>query len=421
MRFVRSEVYFPIIVGAHLVLWGIDLALHSGSVSLYEGESAVQRVLGEMFSSWVITVFGFNLLMATRARWVERVFGGLDKMYLIHRRAGVIAVVLLLLHFGVVPRAPEFSVGKPLGFAAMVLIFFGVVVAAAPVFKRRIPYQKWLSGHRIMGLFYVVGVIHAFTVPTLISQLPLVRTYVFGMAAIGVGSWFYKAFLHRRVRRPLPYTVATVRRWGNAIVELKLRPDGAAMSHAAGQFAFFTFPGIAVGESHPFTIASAPDDAELCVVVKASGDFTADLVARAAEGDPVLAEGPYGQFIQERVSGDSQIWVAGGVGITPFLSLVRGLGPRSARLTWSVRTADEAVFHDELTAIANNNPHFDYSLWISNEQGYLGAGDVCEAAVEQDADVLICGPVALRDGIEKGLRARGVPAARVHSEEFAFR
>ena len=61
MRMIKSEVYFPIIVGVHLVLWAVDLALYEGSWALVEGESPIQRVLGEIMSSWVITVFGFNL------------------------------------------------------------------------------------------------------------------------------------------------------------------------------------------------------------------------------------------------------------------------------------------------------------------------------------------------------------------------
>ncbi len=133
-------------------------------------------MLGEFLSSWVVTVFGFNLLMTTRLRWVERIFRGLDKMYLIHRRSGIIAAVLLLLHFGIVPRHPEFSIGKPLGFLALGLIVLGVAFAAAPLMKRKLPYHKWINGHRMMGVFFVVGLAHAALVPNLISTLPLVRS-----------------------------------------------------------------------------------------------------------------------------------------------------------------------------------------------------------------------------------------------------
>ncbi len=93
MRYIKGEVYFPIIIAIHLVFWAVDIALHQGSLALVPGESPIQRVIGEIMSSWVVTVFGFNLLMSTRARWVERIFGGLDKMYVIHRRSGIVAGV----------------------------------------------------------------------------------------------------------------------------------------------------------------------------------------------------------------------------------------------------------------------------------------------------------------------------------------
>ncbi|MCD4664127.1 MAG: hypothetical protein K8R68_02580, partial [Bacteroidales bacterium] len=97
MRTIKQEHYFPIIIAIHFIFWWIDLTLYKGTY-----EFSAQHIAGEIFSSWVVTVFAANFLMATRARWVERIFGGLDKMYMIHRRSGIIAVVLLMLHFIVV-------------------------------------------------------------------------------------------------------------------------------------------------------------------------------------------------------------------------------------------------------------------------------------------------------------------------------
>ncbi len=158
MRILKQEIYFPIIIGIHFIFWAIDLYFYTGnfievsSNTLLFGELTnvswenPHRILGEVFSSWVVTVFAFNFLMATRAKWVENLFGGLDKMYLIHRRSGVIAVVLLVAHFIVVPRdLVAFNAGKPLGFYAFVLIILGVIVSAIPIFKRKIPYHKWIN------------------------------------------------------------------------------------------------------------------------------------------------------------------------------------------------------------------------------------------------------------------------------------
>jgi predicted ferric reductase len=420
-RIVKGELYFPLIIGLHLLMWAIDLLLHGGPFTLSGGENPVQRVLGEVMSSWVITVIGFNLLMATRARWVERIFGGLDKMYLIHRRAGAIAMVLLFLHFGIVPRHPEFVVGKPLGFIAMGLIFVGVVLSAAPLFKRRIPYDKWVSIHRLMGPFCLVGVCHALTVQTLIGQLPIVRTYVFGMAFLGVAAWLYRVFLHRVMNPKRQYEIAAVKKQGGTVLDLRMSPVDKPMQFVPGQFAFFSFTKNNPKESHPFTIASHPEDEGLRVAIKASGDFTERLQNEVQVGDPVQVEGPYGHFTLRRSSSENQVWVAGGIGITPFLALARELreSERKVALYWSVRTLEEAFFDDELRKLAERIPGLSYRLWQSNKDGRLTAKSIPE--VRDASDVYICGPAALRDSLTDQLRAQGIKQKSIHSEEFAFR
>lgn len=423
IRIIRSEIYFPIIIAVHLLLWALDLTIYDGTLTLTEGENPYQRVLGEVLSSWVITVFAFNLLMASRARWVERIFGGLDKMYLIHRRSAVIGMVLLFLHFAIVPRHPDFTIGKPLGFAAMVLIFLGVVLSAAPLFKRKIPYHGWLRMHRLMGPFYVIGVLHAYTVPTLISDLVFIRTYVFGMAVLGVCAWLYRVILHTRLHPRLVYEVTRIQRHGGAIFEADLQPKGKALDFDAGQFAFFEFPRAGTREAHPFTIASVASEESLRVAIKASGDGTAALQKSVSVGDPAFLEGPYGHFTQRNASGSRQVWVAGGIGITPFLALVRELEQtdKDVSLYWSVRTAEEAIFHDELNAAASRYPRFSYRLWESHEEGFLTAEAIPEFGRISDLEVLICGPAALRDSLTDQLSSRGLPARRILSEEFAFR
>lgn len=422
MRYIRGEIYFPVIIGLHFILWMVDLSRLEGPPILVMGESPVQRVFGEVMSSWVVTVFGFNLLMATRARWVERIFGGLDKMYVIHRRSGIVAAVLLLLHFGTVPRYPEFSIGKPMGFAAMALILLGIAFAASPLVKRKLPYHKWIGGHRLMGAFYVVGVCHALFVPTLISKLPLIRAYVFGMASLGCASWVYRAFLFRRLHPPLSYVVTEVRRFQRSAVEICMTPENQLLEHEAGQFAFFSFGELSPEESHPFTIASAPTDDALRIVVKASGDFTSQLVGSVKSSDTVQVEGPCGHLTQSNTRSDEQIWVAGGIGVTPFLALARSLvgTGKKAKLLWTVRSGEDAYYDNELRALAQDS-EFEYELWKSNERGRLSVDAAGGLSTFQGKDVIICGPAALRDGLTAQLRKLGTKRGQIHSEEFAFR
>ena len=432
MRFLKQEIYFPIIVGIHFLFWAVDLYFYNGSFkeissdTLFFGELTneswknTHRILGEVFSSWVVTVFAFNFLMATRAKWVERLFGGLDKMYLIHRRSGVIAVMLLLAHFLIVPRdLTEFNPGKPLGFYAFALIIVGVILSAAPIFKKKIPYHKWINIHKLMGLFYVLGVVHGVMVKSLIKELPITRVYVFGMAAIGIVAWIYRAFLFRLFNRKLTYKIVEVHDKQFGITEIVMKPISKSLDYLAGQFAFFTFPGISKREQHPFTISNHPYDQDLRITVKGLGDYTNTLHTKLNTGDQVFVEGPYGHFSSSYIKEKDQVWIAGGIGITPFLSLMKDMHPNKVKLFWCVNKEEEAVYKDELQSIAEENPNFSFTIWTSETAGHLTVDKMNLDTYNKG--YLVCGPNALKKNIIKQLKAKGVKSRHIHDEEFAFR
>lgn len=433
MRIVKAEHYFPVIIGIHLIFWAIDLYFYKGtfmeikSSTMLFGELNnvswfnVHRILGEVFSSWVVTVFAFNFLMATRAKWVERIFGGLDKMYLVHRRSGVIAVCLLFAHFLTVPRdLTEIGLGTALGMLAFVLILIGVLLSAVPFFKRKITYHKWINIHKMMGLFYVIGIVHGFSVKSLISELPITRVYVFGMALIGISAWFYRAFLFNVFNKKLEYTVTEVEDKSFGIAEVTMKPMQDSLKYLAGQFAFFKFPSISQKEQHPFTISAHPYDENLRITVKELGDYTENLKSKVQVGDKVWVEGPYGHFSSSYVKEKEQIWIAGGIGITPFLSLMKDVYTSDVKLYWCVSEESEAVYKAELDEVVRNNPKFSYKIWPSKKQGYLTAEGL-ELDNYTNKGYLICGPETLKKNLISQLRTKAVKMKSIYDEEFAFR
>lgn len=433
MKMLKQEIYFPIMIGIHFIFWAIDLYFYKGSFmevssdTLLFGELTneswknTHRILGEVFSSWVVTVFAFNFLMATRAKWVEKLFGGLDKMYLIHRRSGVIAVILLLLHFIVVPRdLVEFNPGKPLGFYAFILIILGVIISAVPFFKRKIPYHKWLNIHKLMGVFYVLAVIHGLMVKSLIKELPITRVYVFGMAIIGIAAWVYRAFLFNIFNKKLEYKIKDVKNLEHGLTEINLEPVSNKLNYSAGQLAFFTFPNISKKEQHPFTISNHPYNENLRITVKGLGDYTNNLADKLNTREAALVEGPYGHFSSKYVKEYDQVWIAGGIGITPFLSLARDLHTNNIKLFWCVNNEDEAVYKDELNSIKTDNPNFEYTVWPSKKLGHLSA-DKLDVNNYQDTAYLICGPKTLKDNLIEQLKEKNVSNKNIYDEEFAFR
>lgn len=417
MRTIKQEHFFPLLILIHFIFWWIDLLLYKGN---YQYNS--QHIAGEVFSSWVVTVFATNFVMATRARWVERIFGGLDKMYMIHRRAGVIAVVLLLFHFIIVPRDPIYTIGKPLGFYALILIIIGVILSAAPVFKRKIKYHKWVNMHKIMGIAYILGIAHSFNVPTLTFELPIVRTYVVIMALIGIMAWFYKAFLYNVFNKKLNYTVEGVTHFNNDIVEVVLNPVNKELKYNAGQFAFVSFDGVNSKEFHPYTISSNPKSKKIRFTIKSLGDYTSAIQSSLKNGTTVKLQGPYGLFDYKRANNKKQIWLAGGIGITPFLSFISDIkADYEATLIWSVKTEEQAIYKSEIEEIAKANSNIKFILWNSDQKGHFSIDKIFNTSDIKNNSVLICGSDIMREAYIKQLLEKGMSIKDIYYEEFSFR
>lgn len=417
MRTIKQEHFFPAIILIHFVFWGIDLFLYKGDY-----QYSAQHIIGEIFSSWVITVFAINFLMATRAHWIEKIFGGLDKMYMIHRRAGTLAVILLILHFITVPKTLEYTIGKPLGFFSMILILIGVVLSVAPVFKKKLKYHKWIKVHKLMGLFYIMGIAHSLNVPTLIAELPIVRTYVLIMSLIGVFAWFYKTFLFNLFNKKLDYTIDAIQNFSNDTTELLLSPANKKLHFNAGQFAFISIKGMNNNEAHPFTISNNNMDEHLRFTIKSLGDYTSQLQSSIKKGMKVKIQGAYGVFNFKKAKHKKQLWLAGGIGITPFLSFLQEpLSDYDITLVWSVNSLDEANYKNEIEQAVAKNSRLKFVIWNSDEKGFFSIDKLYDSSTIKNHSVFICGAEVMRESYIKQLNEKGISIKDIHYEEFSFR
>jgi predicted ferric reductase len=194
----------------------------------------------------------------------------------------------------------------------------------------------------------------------------------------------------------------------------------------AGQFLFVRFPDDrTLNESHPFTISSAPHEDVLRLTVKASGDFTRELYARLKEGADAIIEGAYGMF-DYRTGAPKQIWIAGGIGLTPFLSFIRDMDGNLAHdvdFYYTVRHPEEALFMDEIQAAAKKNPRLMVRIRCSATEGSLTAEEIVKNTNGNlsERDIYLCGPLPMIQAFEKKFIALGVPESNIHYEEFNFR
>ncbi len=374
-------------------------------------------------------------VIAARPKIAEGAFGGLDKMYRVHKYLGVSALILFLVHFATVPDGDsaveagaalrEEETHLPIGpfgiFSAI-----GFIVLIILTLNRKFAYHRWFKTHQFMGLFYTLVTVHILLFlyeGKGFSFASLPGLFLATSLTFGLGAFFYKLLVFPRRQRH-HFVVEAVNKLERA-TEVVLAPVNNLFSFQPGQFAFLTIDAPGFKEAHPFTISSAPDEGQLRFTMKVLGDYTRRVRDELEAGHSVEVEGPYGCFDFEK-GPDKQVWIAGGVGITPFLSALRHLQPghgKTIHVYYCVREQKEALFLGELHDIAKRVGGVTLGCLQSNAGEFITVDRLSEelSGSLSDWHYYLCGPKPMIDAMKKGLRAEGVSAGQLHNEEFDMR
>ena len=398
-----------------------------------DGRANFQRqYAGEIIGSINIVLMSFALFLSTRPRWTEPYFGGLDKMYITHRQIATTAFLLIFVHVLTVPISVT---GWKLGNYLAVIAFTGIVsivlISLAPriSFLSKLTggtYEGWKNLKKYIGIFFIIAFIHSLTIGKPLNAFIAIN-WVQLFFIFGAVSYLYTEIFGRFFKKYVPYTVESVKHPNASTTEVTMRAKKESIKHQrAGQFLFVRFPGDEfLNESHPFTISSAPHEDVLRVTIKASGDFTRQLFERLNEGAEAIVDGAYGMF-DYKTGGQKQVWVAGGIGLTPFLSFIRDMDGNLSHdidFYYTVRHPAEALFVDEIQAAAQKNPRFNPHIRYSTTEGSLSVEQILRDAHGYliDHHIYMCGPFAMIQAFERKFLACGVPRGNLHYEEFNFR
>jgi predicted ferric reductase len=390
------------------------------------------QFIGEILSSSAMVLMSCAFVLANRPRFLESFFGGLDQMYKAHKTAALTAIVLLFAHFFVIPLSDDpLSPGRLLGKTALVGLSILVLLTLAPRIPVvggyvRLAYHNWRFTHKFIGLFFIVGFIHMLQVKTLSKDAPIPNLYWNFIAYVGMAAYLYKELLAPFLGRSHAFVVEAARKLNGSTLEVTLKPKGQRPKQTAGQFMFVSFPADKVlAESHPFTISSAPKEESLRLSIKASGDWTRHLYDKLQAGVEAKVDGCYGR-LNYKTGGSHQIWIAGGIGVTPFLSWVRDLDGEPEHeidFFYTVRAEADALFADEFVAASQRFKRFRAAINVSSKDGSLTADKVAAAIKGNVADrhIYMCGPLPMTEAFRKQFLQKGVPASNIHFEEFNFR
>ncbi len=393
--------------------------------------SATMASIGQITALLGMMLFSISLILSGKFMVLDRYLHGLDNVYSKHHILGAISFSLLLFHplflaFRFLPISTKDAAlfllpGASQSINYGIVSLFLLIILIALTFFVCLAYHRWKMSHTLMIVVAFFAILHSITTASDISRDPFLRTYILGFSFLGFSASFHQAFLSRYIRKKYIYIVKKISQVGSGTVEIEMSPKNDRLNFNAGQFIFISFSSKSISpETHPFSISSSENDPNLRISIKSLGDFTRN-ISYTEIGTEVRIEGPYGKFSRNNSKSKDQIWIAGGIGITPMLSMARSLRNNSSRidLYYGVKNKQEAAFLDELLGISKSHPNFKVIGWFSDEKGHLNGNAIFEMSENlANKDIFLCGPAPFMQSIRAQLIDLGISESRIHWELF---
>jgi predicted ferric reductase len=366
---------------------------------------------------------------------------GIDLILKYHRQVATTAIVLLVAHPVIlVAHDPSLlrllnpfggTMSSRVGNAALYTLLLLALLSASRK-RLRLDYELWRVSHAILGIAAIALshwhiVLAGHYTGTAWKEIVLIA-----VSAVMVTSFAYLRLVRPALMRRLPYRVAAVSPERGGTWTLALTPVGhRGLRFSPGQFGWLKLGASPYAiEEHPFSFSSSAQDTERIEFgIKELGDFTG-AIGRVEVGTTAYVDGPHGSFSPDREPAAGYVFFAGGVGITPFVSMLRTMADRGDRrpvtLFYGDPTWDGIAFREEIERLQERldltvvyvleDPPEDWQ----GETGFIDA-DVLERHLPTaplDRLHLVCGPIPMIDAVEAALRRRGVPMQRIRSERF---
>lgn len=372
-----------------------------------------------------LIAMAISQLIATRFKVTEMIFGSLDQGYVLHKWLGIMAMVFILLHDTIDAEMRHLGGQNWLEELAETLgelSLYGLLILVVITIATFIPYHLWRWTHRLMGFFFMAGAAHYLFILKPFKNSDPLGLYVSAFCALGILAFSYR-LLPSRLRPSRRYAVQSSEKTGNALA-ITLKPTASKLRYRPGQFVFASFDG---AEPHPFTISKAPtDDGTIRLSVAKLGDFTTRLHRNLNPNASVQIEGPFGHFERRsKGKGHQELWIAAGVGITPFLAWAQALTESDdpIHLVYCVKSEDAAAHIDELTALAAAKSNLTLHIHASESNGRATVDKLLQTTGQDPANLTVafCGPKAMRKTLIEDFRKNGISARRFKYEEFEIR
>ena len=214
--------------------------------------------------------------------------------------------------------------------------------------SRKLKYEHLKIIHQTLGIILFIGALHSVLISVSFSRSIWLEIYLVVLASAGVLSYLWRTLFKEWFVDQQTVLLKSVQQLPGGITELIFDRGTSPFTFTPGQFMFISFSqNLFLRENHPFSITSSIADKDISFAAKEVGDFTATLTGLKA-GIQARLQGPFGGFSPYNLKQKRQVWIAGGIGITPFLSMCRTLYDRPNEFS------NYNIFRNRLFFVQNN-------------------------------------------------------------------
>lgn len=430
---IRNQIGWAVSIVAAIMLpiclWLLEPAA-IGEPSSWKDMLTIVAKIGAFMG---LASFAWSLVLGARLQLVDKLFSGLDKVYVAHHIFGGFAFLAILAHAIAITVVVSYTAGLEALMLWVpgvnmvvtwgVIAFGGLVVFLVLTVFIKLKHETFIRLHRLLGIFLVPAALHAFLAGGHMAENSALRRYLLVLTLAGVVAYLYHSVFGAWLIKRYPHLVVAVNNLGEGVVEVVLKPTWRPLNHEAGQFGYLSIRDQAVNqEPHPFSFSSSKFERNTAFVIKDFGDYTGK-IGRVQPGAKAFVEGPFGGFGYREVRNRRQIWVAGGIGVTPFLSMGRSFGSYlryDIDFFYCTKNVEQALFLEEFRSLARKHDGFKLHHVCEECDGFLTAEKVAKVCDIAGADILVCGPLPMETGLREQFLAAGVPEWRLHNEQFSF-
>ena len=390
--------------------------------------SAIAGYLGVMLILWMYiigtkSVFGL-------------IFHDIAPIMRIHRWLGTYGAVFILLHpiliilsygesilYTIVPSlGSEFERHVTLGRIAFLM--FAVVWITSALLRSKMGYRPWKYIHFLSYICLPFALLHIPGTGSQFASHAFVQAYFYSIliALILVSLLRIRGLINGDRHA---YVVSRHGKIADEAYLLELSPTSSDRSlPRPGQYIYLKF-GL-FSEDHPFSVVSTNHETgEITLAYRNLGRFTSYMIEQKIGSKVSISRG-FGEFLTPYDAGQPTVFIAGGIGITPFIETI---GRRPAQsdmwLFYSNRTHDTSAFLPQLNAMLGTRAvsifNQENAVNPQEENGYLNTDIIRKYITDPTRyHYYLCGPEIMMKSVGEMLRSLNVPDTQIKTEAFNF-